>query len=242
MFSLHLFRCSKQPFFIKSVCKKNVHSKLINSTIAFSSGIEKRNFSNLSKNQPQSILSAKLHVPLLLDERHLRIPPTNKDELNECLTAFKTELFKFSVKDLKDSPKTHLTYGTLGLLPFILPPVQMLLFGYMDGVVWLQLAYGATILSYLGGVQWGATIPDSSKNLPSWETIGVSVAPQLIAWIALTLPIPLGIMTTGTALTATLAMDLLKFNYPPWFKSLRIFLTMGAVGSLVATLFGYVLA
>ncbi|XP_008486830.1 transmembrane protein 69-like [Diaphorina citri] len=109
-------------------------------------------------------------------------------------------------------------------------------------MAWFQLAYGATILSYLGGIQWGATLPDSSKSLPSYEALGLAVAPQLVAWFSLLLPIPLGLITTSTALTATLAVDLLKQNYPPWFKSLRIFLTMGAVGSLVGTLFGYIVA
>ncbi|KAL1463307.1 hypothetical protein WDU94_015070, partial [Cyamophila willieti] len=100
------------------------------------------------------------------------------------------------------------------------------------------------IFFFLSGIQWGATLQDSSKALPkpTFEALGLAVAPQLVAWFSLLLPVPLGLITSATALTGTLAIDLLKSTYPPWFKSLRIFLTLGAVGSLAGTLVGTILA
>lgn len=70
------------------------------------------------------------------------------------MNAFKNELSKFSVTDLKKSPSVHVVYGAGGLAPFVLPPLQMLTFGFADGMAWFQLAYAATILSYLGGKYW----------------------------------------------------------------------------------------
>lgn len=245
MLGLHLVRSSSCGFTNLNKCL-SLHvnqGKLLKTITSSSTG--DRTFSNLSR---KDVNSHKLKIQSLTDgfllqpTRCLRIPPTNKPEFDEFLGAFKNELSKFSLSDLKKSPNVHLLYGAGGLAPFILPPLQMLVFGYTDGMAWLQLAYGATILSYLGGIQWGATLPDSSKPLPSYEALGLAVAPQLVAWVSLLLPVPLGLITTSTALTATLAVDLLKQNYPPWFKSLRIFLTLGAVGSLAGTLFGSIVA
>ena len=46
-----------------------------------------------------------------------------------------------------------------------------------------QLAYGAVILSFLGGILWGLAI--SPTGAPGWRWPALSVVPALIAWPAL---------------------------------------------------------
>ena len=50
-------------------------------------------------------------------------------------------------------------------------------------------AYGAVILSFLGGIQRGLAIAVDDVSLPR---IGLSVTLSLIAWVVLLLPLSLG--------------------------------------------------
>jgi len=101
-------------------------------------------------------------------------------------------------------------------------------------------AYGAVILSFLGGVRWGNLLFDRA-SLMHWMPLTLSVLPSLIAWPALLLnPIPmLSLLAAGFALQY--AMDVAagkRGELPEWFVRLRLILSSGAILSLLVGLVG----
>ncbi|TRY59202.1 hypothetical protein DNTS_014601 [Danionella cerebrum] len=146
-----------------------------------------------------------------------------------------------SVKDLKNSPKPALYLGILGLVPFVLPPLFMgALEMYLHEVAFAQAAYGACIVSFLGGIRWGFALPDGSPAKPDWFNLANSIIPPLFAWIALLFYQDF----TACAITVIIGLGVALHNdlsllptYHNWFKVLRIGLTIIAVISMVSTIF-----
>lgn len=63
------------------------------------------------------------------------------------------------LKELRRSPTAPLIMGFSGLLPFAAAPLYMVQAGaFAPEVASAQLAYGAAILSFLGGVRWGMLV------------------------------------------------------------------------------------
>ncbi|MEH3146871.1 MAG: DUF3429 domain-containing protein [Methylobacterium frigidaeris] len=90
------------------------------------------------------------------------------------------------------------------------------------------LAYGAAILSFMGGAQWGVAMraPDGFDR--GWTGYGASVVPALLAWTGLLVAgrAGLGLLVAGFA--GLLAYDLwtIRRGYAPgWYASLRWRLT-----------------
>merc|ERR1719458_1657107 len=101
-----------------------------------------------------------------------------------------------------------------------------------------QLAYGAVILSFLGGVRWGKLVSLPPPIQPaSWNQFSWSVTPSLIAWPALLLP---QFQVANLAIVSGLGLcgylDFKQSGYQPWFKGLRIVLTTVASISMLSTL------
>ena len=140
-------------------------------------------------------------------------------------------------KDIGSTPAAPLALGFSGLIPFFYPPVAMLSAGVFDPTLtFAHLTYGATILSFIGGLRWGYCLSPSSKTPPSWLYLGYSVAPQLAGWASLLMPTSLGVLTVITGLVACAAADVTMPGYPSWFVSMRVILTTGAVISLILSL------
>ena len=130
--------------------------------------------------------------------------------------------------------------GLGGLLPFLFGAVMVWCPVEAMSELGARLlgAYAAVILSFLGGVRWGRLLGDEAR-LTRWTPLGLSVLPSLVAWVALLLP--------DTAMFATLATGLL-LQYlvdrdaaeggalPPWYGSLRLTLTAGAVPAVLSGL------
>ncbi|WP_298965719.1 DUF3429 domain-containing protein [uncultured Methylobacterium sp.] len=94
------------------------------------------------------------------------------------------------------------------------------------------LAYGAAILSFMGGAQWGVAMraPDGFDR--GWSGYAVSVVPALLAWAGLLVAgkAGLGLLIAGFA--GLLAYDLwtIRRGYAPgWYASLRWQLTTAVV-------------
>lgn len=145
------------------------------------------------------------------------------------------------MKDLMKGPKPALYLGFSGLIPFISPPLVMAMSElYIPEIAYAQVAYGASIVSFLGGARWGFAIPDGSPAKPDWMNLTNAVVPSILAWIALlfrdsiTEASLMVIMGLGISLHYDLA---LLPTYPSWFKALRTVITVVATFSLVATLF-----
>ncbi len=130
--------------------------------------------------------------------------------------------------------------GFAGLLPFFL----LMLGTFLADTMWMsyfirgQLAYGMVILSFLGGVHWGAamlcadlTLADTKKAL-LW-----GVTPALIAWSA-TMFGGFGFAILMAGFVTAWLMD--KYLYPSygmpaWLIALRLRLTVAVILMLSAT-------
>lgn len=141
-----------------------------------------------------------------------------------------------SVKELKRSPVPALVLGASGLIPFVAAPGYMIISSmFMPSICFAQMAYGATILSFLGGVRWGFSISEESVLRPGWISLGVSVVPSLVAWGGLMMPHPLSLFVVMGGLAGAGYYDMVSWAYPPWFKGLRFILTFVAILSLWTT-------
>jgi hypothetical protein len=130
--------------------------------------------------------------------------------------------------------------GVAGLIPFVA-------FSFACWTVdpdWLgafikgQLAYGILILSFLGGIHWGATMlsselsPEKTKKAMAW-----SIAPALIAWFA-TMVGGFGFAVLMAGFIGAYQVDKRLFTWyrlPGWFLRLRFVLTCVVVATLALT-------
>jgi hypothetical protein len=135
-------------------------------------------------------------------------------------------------------PRPAFFLGWAGVLPFALLTAATVL-GLkplsLDARAAL-LAYGAAILSFLGGAQWGVLLPRSQEETSLLWRYGVSVLPALLAFLCLLAPQTLGLVGLAVGLMALLAYDLSTVRRglaPVWYGTLRSQLT-GAVVILLA--------
>lgn len=132
-------------------------------------------------------------------------------------------------------PITPLALGAAGLIPF-LGSAFAYAFGdpRLAGPALLTLVtYSAAILSFLGGVRWGAEMMASPR--PSALVMIGSNLPSLLAWGLLAAPFATPVMQfTGFLIAFVLhwAWDLASPGLPAWYRRLRTPLTVGAVLSV----------
>ncbi len=102
-----------------------------------------------------------------------------------------------------------------GLLPFIgLSVLLWLVDPDLHPFVALALAgYGASIVSFLGGIHWGLGFRNASRmhNAPLFN-FGWGVVPSLLAWIAITMPAYAGLPLLALILGLCYAVD--RKTYP----------------------------
>ncbi len=125
--------------------------------------------------------------------------------------------------------------GYAGALPFVagalasIPLAGALRpFGLM-----LLLGYGAIILSFMGGVHWGAAM---QRDDPSLGALGRSVAPSLLALPALLVGGVAGLGLLAAGFAGLLYYDLAETRAgraPQWYPQLRRPLTAIVVSCLV---------
>ncbi len=132
-------------------------------------------------------------------------------------------------------PPAILIYGVLGLVPFLAPPmIGVAMPTLADYAATALAAYGALILSFLGGARWGLAI---GKPAPNVAVISLAMLPTLVGLALLMLPT--GTRTAqliGIALALILhwVWDWRGTDLPPWYGRLRTILTIGAVAGLLA--------
>jgi len=120
--------------------------------------------------------------------------------------------------------------GYAGLIPFIALALDPLVTGYFPGPLarlWL-LGYGAVILSFLGGIVWGRSLEKPEAGLAMIASILIS----LTAWAALLLIGQEAFWILAAGFIAALAYDW-GSDLPPWFRRLRLHLSIGAVVAMV---------
>ena len=136
-------------------------------------------------------------------------------------------------------PTPALALGLGGLVPFAAAALAAWL--PHAGLAAMALAalgaYGAVILSFLGGVRWGVELFDPGA-LARWTPLGLSVLPSLVAWVALLAPPApmLGLLAAGLVVQYGLDRAAVRDGtLPDWYGRLRTILTTGAT---TATLVG----
>ncbi len=129
--------------------------------------------------------------------------------------------------------------GYLGLIPFVsLAAATLLAPASLRSLASdALLAYGATILSFLGGIYWGLAIASpSARSARMLLFLGVGAAPQLLGWAALLVSGQTGFLLTATGVLTLLVVDRAAVNYglaPAWFLHLRWHLSGSAAASLL---------
>ena len=135
-------------------------------------------------------------------------------------------------RDSASIPHTAAWLGGFGLLPFAVGAVMSNISVTMDFGHWFIIGYGAIILSFLGGIQWGVAL---SADRPGSTAYVVSIVISLIGWGATFLAPPLSFIVLGSGFLAALAFDALAvmmFGLPGWFLRLRFMLSLGVLVAL----------
>jgi len=106
----------------------------------------------------------------------------------------------------------------------------------------LLLGYGAIILSFLGGLQWGRIAAcDEAAQSPSAPVWLIwSVIPSLVGWAGLFLPSGLAAIVLSACFLVALIVDLKLIRagvWAAWMYDLRLHLTAIAIASLLSSLF-----
>jgi hypothetical protein len=129
-------------------------------------------------------------------------------------------------------PPSAAWLGALGALPFIglAGAAPFLESAPRIFVVHALAAYGAVILSFLGGVHWGLAIGSQSHadHQALRTRLSVSVIPSLAAWVALLFTEKTGLLILAAAIAVMLWVDIRATrdgNAPRWYPKLRIPLT-----------------
>lgn len=123
------------------------------------------------------------------------------------------------LRDLLDIPKAALWLSLAGLIPFYAAVAGSLAPHAPLHDVSLQalLAYGAVILSFLGGIRWGLTM--ATADPPGMlGPLFASTVPALLGWSALLVPSSTGLVMLALGFTATLIADLLLSIAPHWYR------------------------
>ncbi|MBV6656145.1 MAG: DUF3429 domain-containing protein [Devosiaceae bacterium] len=143
--------------------------------------------------------------------------------------------------NLKSIPRTPFWLGLSGALPFAAGMIVYALGGVwvldQDFAVRSTLAYGAVILSFLGGVRWGLALLmqfDEKRD----ARLALSILPSLLGWVALLMPHFPALVLLAMAFAAQGAWDagdVADDGAPDWYATLRTVLT-ALVCSLLSVL------
>lgn len=136
-------------------------------------------------------------------------------------------------------PATAAVLGYAGLIPFAATALAVAV-GLATATMTLAFtAYAATILAFLGGIQWGLAFHLDGAFRAEHAIVGV--APSLVAWVALLLSPPVALVVLALGFAGIHGYDELR-NMPPlphWYGRLRRHLTTGVLlchGGMLATL------
>ena len=138
-------------------------------------------------------------------------------------------------------PRSAFWLGAAGALPFILLALVSIIPDSEISQTSLTAltAYGAVILSFLGGIHWGLAIAapeEDEANNQLLKRLGWSVVPSLVAWLALLLPILPGLIVLAIAFALWLVFDMrttMNASAPIWYPRLRAPLTAVVVCCLL---------
>ncbi len=131
-------------------------------------------------------------------------------------------------------PSVALQLGLAGAIPFVVGALACLplVTSTHDLGLWLLLHYGAIILSFMGGVHWGAAMMRNDINLGS---LGRSILPSLFALPAVFLGGVSGLIILIVSFATLLFYDEQETTagrLPAWYPYLRRRLTTIVIACL----------
>ncbi len=178
---------------------------------------------------------ANLHVRHRLLRQNGAITSTNKP-------AMKYLSFSTIRQTLVPPSREGWVLGYFGLVPFVfLACVSWLAKGALQhSLLFALLAYGASILSFLGAIHWGLAFRE--PQLPPARMLAWGVMPSLWAWVALMAGSTTGLWLITFGLCVCLAVDWRvypRFGLSNWL-GMRVLLTMVASMSCVTAALGVV--
>ncbi|MEM8793424.1 MAG: DUF3429 domain-containing protein [Pseudomonadota bacterium] len=125
--------------------------------------------------------------------------------------------------------------GLAGLLPFFAgAAAHWVMPG--DLVRTVTIGYGLAILSFMGGCRWGFAAAGMGQG-PRAGALILSVIPCLFGWLVVLMPgsLPYFGLALGFVTLFFADRELSKDGgAPPWWPALRLPLSVGAAGALVA--------
>ena len=131
-------------------------------------------------------------------------------------------------------PRPALILGWAGVIPFALLTAAVVfdIRPWSLDPQWGLRAYGACILSFLGGVQWGLLLHQYGGGHSPFARYLFSVLPSLLAFLCLVIPGQPGLIGLLIGFIGLLAYDVSTVRQglaPRWYTSLRVQLTLTIV-------------
>ncbi len=135
-------------------------------------------------------------------------------------------------------PEAAIWLGVFGLLPFGGSALSAAFLGepYGGWAIAALMAYGAVILSFLGGIHWGVAIASDPGNGALPGRLMVSVAPSLVAWAGFLLPLRVGLLVLAAGFAVILYVDIRATRageMPSWYPRLRRPLSIAVIAALL---------
>ena len=131
--------------------------------------------------------------------------------------------------------------GVAGLVPFCLlglfPNFAKISFEPLSGLV----VYGALILSFLGGAVWGLSLHSVETFPRKYPFLIIAVAPSLLGWVCVFLPIGYGVFALICFFTLMLLIDFALYRagqIESWYIKFRLYLTISVISILATATFG----
>ncbi|WP_062204512.1 DUF3429 domain-containing protein [Aureimonas sp. AU12] len=132
--------------------------------------------------------------------------------------------------------------GIGGLIPFVVGTALILSNSEIMAPpdLWFAVsAYAAIILSFLGGIRWGAALNENGRKSPT--TVALSVLPSIAAWVIVLMPAPWTFVGFAVAFIVQGVWDVTAIQEgrieTPWFARQRLVLTLVVVACMVALAF-----
>ncbi len=138
-------------------------------------------------------------------------------------------------------PLPAVALGVFGLVPLVACAAQIAL-GWplaprMTGPALYALTlYGAVVLSFLGGIQWGLAVASADRS-DAWRRYGLAIVPSLAAWAGAWIGGRTGLATLAAGFGIWCIYELWSTGLgeaPSWYGRLRVGLSVVAVASLAA--------
>jgi hypothetical protein len=144
-------------------------------------------------------------------------------------------------------PRAAWWLGLLGIVPFFALALAAWIGGERVALAASRgvAAYGAVILSFIGGAHWGfASVASRNGHAsPDVRLLAVSVLPSLCSWAALLLPLPWCLAMLGIGFAAVLIIDRWATRValaPEWWIALRRPLSAAVAALLLLVLLALV--